>query len=85
MLVLHVLLFPSLTVSWCEPEVYTMASCPVTPSVVDCCRTDEQLFSKARLIITALMARIHTVEWTTAIVQHPAGRAGQVNIIGPFS
>jgi len=38
---------------------------------------DEQLFSKARLIITALMARIHTVEWTTAIVQHPAGRAGQ--------
>jgi hypothetical protein len=41
-------------------------------------RSDDQLFGTARKIITALINRIHTVEWTTAIVQHPAGRAGQV-------
>lgn len=42
------------------------------------CRSDEQLFSTARKVVTALIARIHTVEWTTAIVQSPAGRATQV-------
>ncbi len=33
--------------------------------------TDEQLFEKARLINAALMAKIHTVEWTPAIIAHP--------------
>jgi hypothetical protein len=33
--------------------------------------TDVQLYGKARLINSALMARIHTVEWTPAIVPHP--------------
>jgi hypothetical protein len=33
--------------------------------------TDEQLFQKARLINTATIAKIHTVEWTPAIVPHP--------------
>jgi 2,4-dienoyl-CoA reductase-like NADH-dependent reductase (Old Yellow Enzyme family) len=32
---------------------------------------DEQLYRKARLINSALMAKIHTVEWTPAIVPHP--------------
>ncbi|HEY3393347.1 MAG TPA: peroxidase family protein, partial [Lacipirellulaceae bacterium] len=32
----------------------------------------DQLFHTARLINTALMAKIHTVEWTTAILGHPA-------------
>ena len=32
--------------------------------------TDEQLFIKARLINTALMAKIHTIEWTPAILPH---------------
>jgi 2,4-dienoyl-CoA reductase-like NADH-dependent reductase (Old Yellow Enzyme family) len=32
---------------------------------------DEQLFRKAKLINSALMAKIHTVEWTPAIVPHP--------------
>ena len=32
---------------------------------------DEQLFGKARLINAALMAKIHTVEWTPQIVAHP--------------
>ncbi|MBO0699140.1 MAG: hypothetical protein J2P46_12155, partial [Zavarzinella sp.] len=32
---------------------------------------DEWLFGKARLIVAALMAKIHTVEWTTAILNHP--------------
>lgn len=33
--------------------------------------SDQELFSRARLIVSALMARIHTVEWTPAIIAHP--------------
>jgi hypothetical protein len=33
--------------------------------------TDAQLHGKAKLINSALMAKIHTVEWTPAIVPHP--------------
>ena len=33
--------------------------------------TDQQLYDKARLINAALMARIHTVEWTPAILPNP--------------
>jgi Animal haem peroxidase len=33
--------------------------------------TDEQLFRKAKLINSALMAKIHTIEWTPAIVPNP--------------
>ncbi len=36
--------------------------------------TDEQLFQRARLVNAALLAKIHTVEWTTAILGHPALR-----------
>jgi hypothetical protein len=32
---------------------------------------DQALFTKARLINSALMAKIHTVEWTPAILPHP--------------
>ena len=32
---------------------------------------DQQLFDKARLVVSALMAKIHTVEWTPAIMPHP--------------
>lgn len=32
---------------------------------------DDQLYRKAKLINSALMAKIHTVEWTLAIVPHP--------------
>src|SRR5258708_34212101 len=34
--------------------------------------SDEALFHKARLINAALLAKIHTVEWTPAIIAHPA-------------
>jgi hypothetical protein len=45
--------------------------------------TDEQLFTKARLINAALMAKIHTVEWTPAILPHPViQRAMHVNWSG---
>src|SRR5262249_24972321 len=37
---------------------------------------DEKLFQTARLVIAALMAKIHTVEWTTAILGHPALQIG---------
>lgn len=36
--------------------------------------TDEELFQKARLIIAALLAKIHTLEWTPAIIAHPTTR-----------
>ena len=37
---------------------------------------DDQLFAKARLINTALVAKIHTVEWTPAIMPHPIIKTG---------
>lgn len=33
--------------------------------------SDEWLYQKARLINSALMAKIHTIEWTPAILPHP--------------
>jgi hypothetical protein len=33
---------------------------------------DERIFQTAKLILAALTAKIHTVEWTTAILGHPA-------------
>ncbi len=33
--------------------------------------TGDQIFDKARLVNCALMAKIHTVEWTPAILAHP--------------
>jgi hypothetical protein len=33
--------------------------------------TDEQIFRKAKLINSALMAKIHTIEWTPAILPNP--------------
>lgn len=36
--------------------------------------SDEQLYQKARLVNAALMAKIHTVEWTPAIIAHPTTR-----------
>ena len=38
--------------------------------------TDDRLFDKARLINAALMAKIHTVEWTPAIIAHPTTTFG---------
>ena len=37
--------------------------------------SDERLFQRARLINAALMAKIHTVEWTPAILPHPTTAA----------
>ena len=36
----------------------------------------EQIFDKARIVNCALMAKIHTVEWTPAILAHPALQIG---------
>ena len=48
--------------------------------------TDDELFERARLINAALMAKIHTVEWTPAIIAHPttkyAMRANWYGILG---
>ncbi|EAU35382.1 conserved hypothetical protein [Aspergillus terreus NIH2624] len=38
--------------------------------------TSDQIFDKARLANCALMAKIHTVEWTPAILAHPALEIG---------
>jgi Animal haem peroxidase len=32
---------------------------------------DDGLYDKARLVVAALMAKIHTVDWTPAIIAHP--------------
>jgi Animal haem peroxidase len=37
-------------------------------------RTDEWLFQHARLINAALLAKIHTVEWTPVVISHPTTR-----------
>jgi hypothetical protein len=48
--------------------------------------SDGELFDKARLVTAALMAKIHTVEWTPAIIAHPttkyAMRANWYGILG---
>lgn len=33
--------------------------------------SDEELYQRARLVVSALVAKIHTVEWTPAIIAHP--------------
>lgn len=38
--------------------------------------TSDQIFDTARLVNCALMAKIHTVEWTPGILQHPALQVG---------
>jgi hypothetical protein len=37
---------------------------------------DAQIFRVARLVNNALIAKIHTVDWTTAILKHPALQVG---------
>jgi hypothetical protein len=36
--------------------------------------SDEELFQRARLINAAVLAKIHTVEWTPAVIGHPTTR-----------
>ena len=36
--------------------------------------SDDELYARARLVNAALMAKIHTVEWTPAIIAHPTTR-----------
>ncbi len=38
--------------------------------------SDDDLFDHARLVVAALIAKIHTVEWTTGILSHPAVQLG---------
>ncbi|KAF9266798.1 feebly protein [Marasmius fiardii PR-910] len=38
--------------------------------------TGDQIFDKARLVNSALMAKIHTIEWTPAILAHPTLQVG---------
>ncbi|MEV4058190.1 peroxidase family protein [Amycolatopsis sp. NPDC049688] len=37
--------------------------------------SDEDLFQRARLVTSALIAKIHTVEWTPAVISHPTTKA----------
>jgi hypothetical protein len=38
--------------------------------------SDDEVFRVARLVNAALMAKIHTIEWTPAILKHPALQVG---------
>jgi hypothetical protein len=42
--------------------------------------SDEELFAHARLINAAVLAKIHTVEWTPAILDHPTVHVGMRGI-----
>jgi hypothetical protein len=48
--------------------------------------SDQELYDKARLVNAALMAKIHTVDWTPAIIAHPttvfALRANWFGVLG---
>lgn len=48
--------------------------------------SDQQLYEKARLVNAALMAKIHTIDWTPAIIAHPttvyAMRANWFGLLG---
>ncbi|HYE79457.1 MAG TPA: peroxidase family protein, partial [bacterium] len=37
--------------------------------------SDDELFEHARLVNSALIAKIHTVEWTPAVISHPTTKA----------
>ncbi len=37
---------------------------------------DERLFQRARVITSALLAKIHTIEWTPSVTAHPTAAAG---------
>jgi hypothetical protein len=47
---------------------------------------DEEVFQRARLVVCALIAKIHTVQWTPAIIAHPttvtALRANWFGLLG---
>ena len=46
--------------------------------------SDDELFDKARLVVAALMAKIHTVDWTPAIIAHPTTvKALRDELVGP--
>ena len=36
--------------------------------------SDDEIFERARLVNAALLAKIHTVEWTPAIISHPTSQ-----------
>lgn len=38
--------------------------------------TEDELFGTAHLVVSALIAKIHTVEWTPAIIAHPVLKVG---------
>ena len=46
--------------------------------------SDDELYDKARLVVAALMAKIHTVDWTPAIIAHPTTVHGAAHeLVGP--
>ncbi|MFI5979062.1 peroxidase family protein [Streptomyces sp. NPDC051452] len=53
--------------------VFLLEHNAICDALHDACPTwpDEELFQRARLITAALIAKIHTVEWTPAVISHP--------------
>ena len=46
--------------------------------------SDDELYDKARLVVAALMAKIHTIDWTPAIIAHPTTVHGAAHeLVGP--
>ena len=45
---------------------------------------DDRLYERARLVTSALMAKIHTIDWTPAILPHPTTVHGHARaVVGP--
>ena len=67
----------------------TSSSASTTRSATGCAAeypswTDDELFERARLINAALIAKIHTVEWTPAVISHPTTEIGDARqLVGP--
>lgn len=38
--------------------------------------TDEEIFRKARLSVCAMVAKVHTIDWTVELLKNPLLRTG---------
>ena len=40
------------------------------------CLTDEEIFRKTRLTVSAIVAKVHTIDWTVELLKNPILRTG---------
>ncbi len=72
---------PAGTSGWASPSSRRSSHASTTRSATRFAAStrdwsDQQLYDKARLVNAAVMAKIHTVEWTPAVIAHPTTETG---------